>query len=231
VIENNVVRDVGVEYKGSIGIYAEKTQGARIAHNQVNDTPYTGLVFGEYWTHYPAGETTARGNRILSNRIFDTMKALRDGGGVFTASHQGTSYDDGALVIGNAIYDIVASPDPAAGLGGALQPEDVGEDDTIGLYADDDANFITWQRNVVFRIGGTAISGCPLHNRFTDNYLEDTVEPTFWCTRGGIHVVFESNTALAGDGDPAGQAAGIPACAEILATAGLEAAYRGLLAD
>jgi hypothetical protein len=228
VVENNLVRDIGLEYRGSVGIYAEKTQRARIAHNEVHDTHYTGISFGEYWTHYPEGETTAYGNRIENNHIFQTMKSLRDGGGIFTASHQGTSYDDGTIVSGNVVHDIAASPDPAAGQAGALQPEDVGEDDTIGLYADDDANFITWRENVVYRIGGTAISGCPLNNTFMHNFLEDTVEPTFWCTRGGVHVVFEENTVLHGDGDLDEQCAAIPACAEIIARAGLEPPYRAL---
>jgi hypothetical protein len=228
VVENNLVHHVGVEYQGSVGIYAEKTQGARIAHNEIHDTPYTGIAFGEYWTHYPAGETTSRGNRIANNRIFRTMHALSDGGGIFTASHQGTSYEDGTVVSGNVVHDIAAPPDTGAGSSADLRPEDIGEDSAIGLYADDDANFITWRDNVVYRVAGTTISGCPLHNVFTRNFLEDTEEPTFWCTRGAIHVDFHDNTVLRGDGDFDEQIAAIPACAAIVARSGLEAPYRRL---
>jgi Right handed beta helix region len=230
-VENNLVRHVGVEYQGSIGIYAEKTQGTRIAHNEVHDTPYTGIAFGEYWTHYPDGETTARGNRIENNRIFRTMLALRDGGGIFTASHQGTSFEDGTVVSGNVVHDIATSPDPGAASSNGLRPEDIGEDSAIGLYADDDANFIVWRENVVYRVAGTAISGCPLHNVFTRNFLEDTEEPEFWCTRGALHVDFDHNTVLRGDGDLDEQIAAAPACAAIVARSGLEAPYRRLRSE
>ncbi len=222
VVENNHVDHVGVEYKGSIGIYAEKTQQAEIVHNQVNDVPYTGISFGEYWTHYAtAGETTAYGNRILDNCILRTMQSLTDGGGIFTASHQGTSYEDGSVVSGNLIHHVESHADPNVGESGGLQPQDIGEDTAIALYADDDSNYVTWERNVVYAVEGTAISGCPLHNRFVDNFLEDTVEPGFWCVRGGPHVEFERNICLDSKNDPGRQVSEIPAAKEIAANAGL----------
>ncbi len=209
VVENNLVRQVGLEYTGSIGIYAELIQRARIAHNQLDDLPYTGISFGEYWTHHPVGETVAFGNRILGNHVFDYMKVARDGAGIFTSAHQGTSYANGTLVRGNLIHDLT--------------------NHGVAFYLDDDANFNVWQGNAVYRMGDRgAVSGCPLNNVVTQNYL-DFVEPTFWCERGGVHVVYEGNTELTGDGEQA--CAAIAGCAAVQRRAGLEPRWQHLLSD
>lgn len=228
VIENNLVYAIGVEYKGGIGIYAEKVQTTVIAHNEVHDVPYTGISFGEYWTHYPEGETTAHGNRILENHVYRCMQALSDGGGIFTAAHQGTSYDDGSQVRGNHVHDMACSPTPLYGQTGGLQLGEEEPDNSFGLYADDDANFVVWEGNVVYRIGGAPVSGCPLHNTFVGNFFEGITEPSFWCTRGDRYVRSERNVALSPDGDIERQCAELPAAAEVVHQAGLDPAFRYL---
>jgi Right handed beta helix region len=223
LIANNWVHGVGAEYLGSVGIYAEKTQGVQIVHNQVNDVPYTGIVFGEFWTHYPAGETTAYGNRILNNRIFDVTQLNLDGGGIWTAAVQGTSWDNGSLVAGNLVHD--TDPRGAEIYG----PEDPGWGG-LGLFPDDDSSYITWRDNIVYRSGDAAIGGCPPlgHLLFTDNFL-DNGEPSFGC-EGSIEDVVVTNTAVL-EGDPEQACAAIPACATIAGKAGLEPAYRRLLSE
>lgn len=224
-IENNLIHTIGVEYKGSIGIYLEKTQRARVAHNQVNDLPYIGIVLGEFWTHHKDGETIAFGNQILDNRIFDVMNSLWDGGGIWTAASQGTSFEDGSLVSGNLVYD-TAPPEP-----GPPGPPgwELGFKLGYGLMIDDFSHYVTWRENVAYRNGAAAVSGGPeLRHRVTGNFWDnDAALRDLGCLDAGSVFVATGNILL--EGDRAEACLRIPACAAIVANAGLEPAYRHLL--
>jgi hypothetical protein len=93
-VEDNWVRDIGVDYRGSIGIALEGTPDATVAHNQIDDVPYTG-IWGE----------TPRGLRVLGNVVSDAVREVPDGGGIYLPFAQGTSFDDGAVVRGNVVRD------------------------------------------------------------------------------------------------------------------------------
>lgn len=221
-VANNWVHGIGVEYEGSVGISIEKTQETTVEHNQINDTPYTGLTFREFWTPYPQGQTTAYGNRIMSNRVFDTTERHLDGGGIWTAAPQGTSHEDGSVVAGNVVHDATPSRD-------IYYPEDTPDWGGLGLFPDDDSTYITWRDNIVYRTGDAAIGGClPLgYLIFTHNYWDNDT-PAWGCT-GEHHIVVEGNTLL--DGDPEQACARIPRCSGIVSSAGLEPPYRRLLSE
>jgi hypothetical protein len=67
-ISDNWIHRVGVEYRAASGIWDTATQHTTIAHNQVNDVPYTGILSG------PSEDLRGimRGNRILDNRVSGT---------------------------------------------------------------------------------------------------------------------------------------------------------------
>ncbi len=227
VIENNLIRDVGVEYQGSVGIYIEQTQGAKVAHNEIEHLPYIGIVFGEFWTRHEDGETTASGNQILNNKVSNVMSVLWDGGGIWTAASQGTSFEDGAVVRGNLVYD-TAPPAP----GPPFPPgQELGFQLGYGLMIDDFSHYITWRENVAYRNGAASIScGPELHQRVTNNYWDnDSPFEDFGCTAPGSVFTEGDNTRL--DGDPEKACAAIPECAAIVAAAGLEPRYRHLRAE
>jgi Right handed beta helix region len=227
VIENNLVHRVGVEYQGSVGIYLEMTQRARVAHNQIDSLPYIGIVLGEFWTRHEDGETTAFGNQILNNRVFDVMNALWDGGGIWTAASQGTSFEDGALVSGNLVHD-TAPPPP----GPPFPPgQELGFQLGYGLMIDDFSHYITWRENVAYRNGAASIScGPELHQRVAGNYWDDNSPfEDFGCTAPGSVFAAGDNTTL--EGDPEQACADLPECAAIVAAAGLEPRYRHLLSE
>jgi Right handed beta helix region len=92
-IEDNWVHDIGIDYRSSVGIALEGSPGATVAHNQVNDVPYTGI-----WGEAPGGL------RVERNLVFDAVGAVPDGGGIYLPSAQGTSFDDGAVVRGNVVH-------------------------------------------------------------------------------------------------------------------------------
>ncbi|MER6511363.1 right-handed parallel beta-helix repeat-containing protein [Nonomuraea sp. NPDC001636] len=136
VIEDNLIRGVGLEYPGSPGIAVMGTSGCVVAHNEVRDVPHCGITAGP-------GE----GTRIVRNRTVDTMQVLADGGGVYVSGPQGASHDDGALVLGNVI-------------------EDTRTPYNFGLYTDYGASWVRVEENVVARADNTAVLhvGPPLEN-------------------------------------------------------------------
>ncbi|MGP3969423.1 right-handed parallel beta-helix repeat-containing protein [Streptomyces sp. 6N223] len=92
-VVDNRVRRVGTDYRSSIGIVLEGPPDSTVAHNQVNDVPYTGI-----WGESP------RGLRVVGNLVFDAVTEVPDGGGIYLPFAQGTSFDDGAVVRGNVVH-------------------------------------------------------------------------------------------------------------------------------
>lgn len=203
-VENNWVHHIGNEYRGGIGIGLAGLDST-VAHNQVNDTPYSGIVIGDLGT--------ARGVRVLDNQVFGTNRTLIDGGGIYTSADQGTSFANGALIRGNVVHDVLNR-----------QP---GSDFPIpiGIYNDNEGDWITSRGNVVYGnrapLGGVA----PKRIRFEGNFWDDD-KPMWWPPSPGVKI--RDNTLL--PRDKARQACeAISACAAILANAGLQQPYRSLL--
>lgn len=93
-LTDNRVRDVGVDYRGSIAISLVRTPDATVAHNRIADVPYTG-IYGE----------SPRGLRVVNNIVRDAVREVPDGGGIYLPFSQGTSFKDGALIRGNVVRD------------------------------------------------------------------------------------------------------------------------------
>jgi Right handed beta helix region len=93
-VEDNWIRDIGVDYRGSIAIALEGSPDATVAHNQINDVPYTGI-----WGESP------RGLQVVDNLVFNSGSVVPDGGGIYLPFAQGTSFADGAVVQGNVVHD------------------------------------------------------------------------------------------------------------------------------
>lgn len=120
VIANNHLHDIGMEFKGSIGINAGFVQEIHILNNEIHDVAYSGISMGWGWglwdpdyktrnpgrdqsmAHYPRfdKETVAKSNHIEYNHIYRTMMRLTDGGGIYTLSLQ-----PGSTIRGNCIHD------------------------------------------------------------------------------------------------------------------------------
>lgn len=126
-MEYNQIQNTGCEYHGSSAILLMNTQYSTIAHNQINDVPHCGLVV--------YGGKMTRGVKILNNLVFNTMKMLADGGGIYLGESQGTSEIDAAIVKGNVIYNTIMSYN-------------------FSLYVDYGARWITIENNVIH--GGDA---------------------------------------------------------------------------
>jgi hypothetical protein len=185
-IEDNWVHDIGIDYRSSIGIAVEDSPNATVAHNQVNDVPYTGI-----WGASPGGL------RVENNLVFDAVQAVPDGGGIYLPSAQGTSFDDGAVIRGNVVHHA----------GGT------------GIYPDVGADWLTLERNVLYR-SDEAVAGVePRRIRIADNHLDDDT-PFWWPEDTATNGITLAGNTLLPRANPAAACRTDAACADLLATAG-----------
>jgi hypothetical protein len=102
LIANNLITDIGLDYRSSVGIFAGFVSNTSIEHNEIHNVPYTGISVGWGWTD---ADTLLGPNRIIGNRIFLVMTTMADGAGIYTLSKQ-----SGTIIQNNYIYDILRSP-------------------------------------------------------------------------------------------------------------------------
>jgi len=112
VITNCTIRNCGVEFEGSVGIFVGYANGTVISHNEIYDLPYSGISAGWGWGEEDAGggaypipytyatPTPAGANRIEYNHIHNVMQKRDDGGGVYMLGNQ-----PGTVIRGNYIHD------------------------------------------------------------------------------------------------------------------------------
>ena len=82
---NNYITQVGQDYYGCVGIAAGYPRRLTIEHNEIAETPYSGISVGWGWLHAP---NVMRENRIRYNRIHHFMSGLWKGGAIYTLSPQ-----------------------------------------------------------------------------------------------------------------------------------------------
>jgi hypothetical protein len=185
-VEDNWVHHIGTDYRGSIAITLERAPDTTVAHNQVNNVPYTGI-----WGDSP------RGLQVVDNLVFNAVRKVPDGGGIYLPLAQGTSFDDGALVRGNVVHDS-------------------GE---VGIYPDVGADWITLEANVLFA-NGNAVSGVePRRIMVARNYWDDD-EPFWWPEHAPTDGVTLVDNTLLPRNDPIAACRADAACADVLNAAG-----------
>ena len=199
-IADNWVHNIAVEYTGGVGIFQGYTRYDTIAHNQINDVPYSGISSNWGWGHNP---TATEGNQILNNLVFDQMQQRSDGGGIYVLGIEGDSLADGLVISGN----VVRNTDSADG--------------GHAIYTDGGSEYITMTDNAMYANGTPSMGGCDEQDgtpygdfSFTGNYVEDTT-PDWPCGAPADATI--SNTQVASDGT------GVPAA--LIANAGLEPQY------
>jgi Right handed beta helix region len=193
-IEDNWVHHIGTDYRSSVGIAVEGSPDATVAHNQVNDVPYTG-IWGQ--SSEISSQSSRGGLRIVNNLVFNAVGQVPDGGGIYLPFVQGTSFDDGAVVRGNVVHD--------AG--------------DVGIYPDVGADWVTLERNVLHGSKDAVAGVEPKRIMLSDNYWDDD-KPFWWpksTPRDGIELA--DNTLLP-RGDLLADCRADEACAQIIANAG-----------
>ncbi|MEV7038826.1 fibronectin type III domain-containing protein [Amycolatopsis sp. NPDC051061] len=215
----DVVRDVALtdnhlyglprEFHGGVPIVNGYTVRNTIAHNQIDHVGYSAVSVG--WGGWPdkikspATPNLSHDNAVSDNLIFDYMLMLDDGGGIYTQGITGSSLDDGEKVTGNVVHD-------QWGLG-------------KGVYTDNGNTYETVRGNVLYRMAYANVG--TVHVDYRDglgNNDPTLTEDNYW--EQGDRDKVDKGAILRGNkllGSPA------DAPAAVVANAGLEPAYRGLL--
>lgn len=156
-IVNNKIYDVAKEYWSSVGIWLAYVQNSLIKNNTVYDLPYTGISLGWGWGGNDWTETTLRNNRVANNLVYNHMRELYDGGGIYTLSAQ-----RGTVMEGNVIRDTITKQDVPG------QNTQV----RMGIYFDDYSRYIEVRNNVIInnRLNMLYKGG---DHYFHDNYWQD----------------------------------------------------------
>jgi len=123
VIANNLITSIAREYNDAAGIYVGFASHTRVAHNEIDDTPWSGIALGWGWGLLDPGSFPGlpnaipgkwgtytklppnRGNRVVDNRIRGFLEKLWDGGAVYTVGRQGPTLQTGELISGNVAVD------------------------------------------------------------------------------------------------------------------------------
>lgn len=80
-VENNLFRRVALEYYGCVAIHAYYPKNFNVYHNDIYDTPYTGMSVGWGWG---TEKLTDCCFDISYNRIVGSDKYMADGGNIYT---------------------------------------------------------------------------------------------------------------------------------------------------
>ncbi len=137
-VTDNLIRDIGHEFPGAVGVWVGQSSDNVIAHNEICDTYYTAISCGWSWGFNP---TQCHRNRIEYNYLHDIGRGrLCDEGAIYTLGLQ-----PGAVIRGNLIHD-VWDWDEGYGAG--------------GIYPDEGSSGILIENNVVYR---TASGGLTVH--------------------------------------------------------------------
>lgn len=136
-IANCVIRRCGADSRGAVGVFVAFSADTRVAHNVIHDLPYTGVSVGYRWDTTPTSQVRCV---VEYNHIYDVMKTLADGGGVYTLGLQ-----PGTVLRGNLIHDVHRS---AYAHGGA--PNN-------GFFVDEGSKGFLFESNVVHKTSGESV--------------------------------------------------------------------------
>ena len=137
IIKNNKINDIGKVFRASPAICIYHSGNNQISHNEIYNTSYTGISVG-WWT-VMGWDVFMKNNRIEYNKIYNNMKSLNDGGGIYVLGKQPSS-----LISNNIIHDVVQTP------------EHLSSQYLFGIYFDN-AEDMQAKNNLVYRTGDSGI--------------------------------------------------------------------------
>ncbi|WP_143031762.1 Ig-like domain-containing protein [Actinacidiphila guanduensis] len=224
-VTDNVIHDVGTDYRSACGITLLFSRHTVISHNELYDLPYTGITAGVIQGHvdeadHPQNSTNVNAdNTISDNLIFNVMQVLDDGGAIYMEGHQA-----------QYVYAADGTIDAAATLANGLHVTGnvVYNDGSRfnAFYDDAGSEWIGFHGNVEFHpltsLG--AQGGCSSTGHFwvSGNWFSDPAG-SYICN-APVDSNIQDNTVIPASPGPAD----IPAA--VLANAGVTAAHQALAA-
>ncbi len=223
-IKDNLVHDIGIDYRDFAGIMFTYTQNVTVSHNEVYDVPYSGINSGFGWGTNDAGgnsdyktrstgdlynyqplyanPTIAMNNAVSANYLHLMQLQMNDGG-----CHYHLSANPGTVITGNYCEG------KGSGLSGTIW----------GEYADEGSAFLTITKNVYadfccYVTANSNSSNNTGHLTYTNNWVgAANANPSL----GGAGNVVMGNLSFSGMTFP-------PDAQAIVNAAGLEPAYADL---
>ena len=221
-INDNLIHDVGIDYRDFAGVMFTYTQNVTVSHNELYNLPYSGINSGLGWGTNDAGgnndyksrstgdlylyqplyanATVAKNNTVSANSVHQAMLQMNDGG-----CHYNLGFQPGTVVTENFCEG------KGSGLSGTYW----------GEYNDEGSAYITETKNVYANFGAYVTANANASNNtghitFTNNW-GSSASPGL----GGPGNTVSGNIAISGDTFPS-------AAQTIVSAAGLEAAYADL---
>lgn len=174
-VEDDYFHGVAAEYQDCAAIFVGYAQYTTIAHNQIDDVPYSGISIGwggwlERFAFLGPLSNYSQGNVIADNLIFNQMQVLVDGGGIYTNGIEGSSMTNVEQIVGNVVLD-------------QIHP-------SWAIYTDNGTQFV--------RVDGNAVFGA-LYVPLAPTYLPG-VSPYFsFGGCGGGPIDYDGNYSLQAD--------------------------------
>ncbi len=221
-ISDNLIHDVGIDYRDFAGIMFTYTANTVVSHNEIHDVPYSGINSGLGWGANDAGGngdyksrstgdlylyqplyqsvTTAQNNSVSANYVHQAMLQMNDGG-----CHYNLGFQPGTVVTQNYCEG------KGSGLSGTFW----------GEYNDEGSAYITETKNVYANFGAYVTANANASNNtghitFTQNW-GSSASPGL----GGPANTVSGNVQISGDTFPAD-------AQTVVNAAGLESAYADL---
>ncbi|TLS53435.1 hypothetical protein FE782_03970 [Paenibacillus antri] len=127
-IVNNLIHDIGVDYKSAAAISAGYPLDMDIRHNEIYNIPYSGTHIGYGWAR--EFDPVTKNVKIQNNLVYDLMgMGVRDGGAFYSLGTTGATAETKNLVSGNYVRNQM--------------------DGTAPLYADEGSAYWRYENNVV----------------------------------------------------------------------------------
>ena len=156
-ISNNLIHDIGIDYRDSDAILLTYAASCLVSHNEVYNLPYSGISNGYGWGQNDDGgvkdyqsrglyqyqplyttPTTSKNNQFVANYLHDNQQQMNDGGEFYELSASpGTVFSKNYL----------KSPAHSAG-------------SNFGTYSDEGTRYITFSQNVFDGFGEWANLNC-----------------------------------------------------------------------
>lgn len=94
-VKNNVIRRIGHDYMGSVGIMIFYANSVDVMHNDIRYVPYTGISIGWGWGSSTSDAVRSGEHMIANNRIDYSSQAVYDGAAIYTLSSMRGTYIQG----------------------------------------------------------------------------------------------------------------------------------------
>ncbi|WP_158226815.1 right-handed parallel beta-helix repeat-containing protein [Amycolatopsis vastitatis] len=191
-VADSTITRVGQDYHDAVGIWTGHGRRLTLEHNEIAETPYSGISLGWGWGWASPCELQAKqglkacrrgtiysgANRILGNDIHDVMRTLLDGGPIYTLGGQDAAA--GSVTAGNWVHTAPHNNNM--------------------LYHDEGSSWWDTHDNVVSNETGRwvgmwtpTIHDITIHHNFTDNTVVKNL---------GTNVVISDTTVVTGGNWP-----------------------------